>query len=65
MQSGEKKGESDHLLEILENLDRDFRDSRDSSSEKTPSVMTPCPVPNFWGQISKCVGGVFGADGAL
>ena len=32
----ESKGESDHFLEILENLDRDFRDSRGSCCEKTP-----------------------------
>ena len=32
-----------HFLEILENLD--FRDSRDSSSEKTPFVMTPFSGP--------------------
>ena len=35
----ENKGESDHSLEILENLEI-FRDSSDSSSEKTPFVMT-------------------------
>ena len=33
----ENKGEPDHCVEILEN----FRDSRDSSSEKTPFEMTP------------------------
>ena len=34
-QTLEKKGESDHVL-----------DSRDSSSEKTPFVMTPFPGPD-------------------
>ena len=38
-QTLENKGESDHFLEILDF--RHFRDSRDSSSEKTPFVMTP------------------------
>ena len=43
-QTVENKGEPDHFLD-LENFFRDFRDSRDSSSEKTPFVMTPffCP----------------------
>ena len=39
----ENKGESDHNLEILVNLDS--RESRDSSSEKTPFVMTPFAGP--------------------
>ena len=39
-QTVENKGETDHFLEILENVEI-FRDSRDSSSEKTPFVMTP------------------------
>ena len=48
-QNVDNKGESDHFLEILEN----FRDSRDSSSGKTPLVMTPFSVPdqraiNIW-----------------
>ena len=45
-QTGENRGESDHFLEILENS-RDFRDSRDSSSEKTPFVMTPFSGPKI------------------
>ena len=40
----ENKGESDHLLEILEEF-RHLRDSRDSSSEKTPFVTTPFSSP--------------------
>ena len=41
-QTVENKGESDNFLEILE---RDFRDSRDSSREKTPFIMTPFSGP--------------------
>ena len=42
-QSVENRGEWDHFLEILENLD--FGDSGDSSSEKTPFVVTPFSGP--------------------
>ena len=38
------KGDSDHFLEILENLEIS-RDSRDFSSEKTPFAMTPSSGP--------------------
>ena len=48
-QSVEDKGESDHVLEILESLG-DMRDSRDSSSEKMPFVMTLFAVP----ELSSC-----------
>ena len=40
----ESRGESDHFLEILENLE-ETGDSRDSSSEKTPFVMTTFAGP--------------------
>ena len=47
----EKKGESDHFLEILEILEilenLEILDSRDSSSEKTPFVMTPFSGPDL------------------
>ena len=42
-QTVENKGECDHFLEILEIS----RDSRDSSSEKTPFVMTPFSGPDY------------------
>ena len=44
-QSVENKGDSDHFLESREF--RDLEDSRDSSSEKTPFVMTPFSGPDF------------------
>ena len=40
----QNKGEADHSLEILENLE--ILDSIDSSGEKTPFVMTPFPCPD-------------------
>ena len=43
-QTVEKKGDSDHFLEILENLEIL---ERDSSSEKTPFVMTPFSGPDW------------------
>ena len=42
-QTVEDKRASDHLLEILEYIDLGY--SRDSSSEKTPFVMTPFSGP--------------------
>ena len=45
-QTVENKEESDHFLEIPENLET-FRDSRDSSNEKTPFVMAPFSGPDF------------------
>ena len=44
-QTVEKKGDSMHFLEILENLEI-FIDSRGFFSEKTPFVMTPFSGPD-------------------
>ena len=41
-----KKRDSDHFLEILENLEILEIPGRDSCSEKTPSAMTPFSGPN-------------------
>ena len=60
----ENQGESDHFLEIPREC-RDFRDCRDSSSEKTPFVMTPFSGPDFFSRKvgQKFAFAVFPRDG--